>query len=140
MNLSLQNNSRKVNFFIGIGALSGLAGVVARALSSHTLKTLLEERNSLENFNLAADYLVLHGLALIAIAILLSLFPTIKYHRAGILFLLGTLLFQGSVLVKSFISIEPFGFLTPLGGLFLMLGWILIIVSSCALPVKHNGS
>ncbi len=117
------------HFFIALGSLLAFIGVVARSLSSHTLLQLLEARGKLDNFNLAADYLLFHGLALIGIAILCHLFPQGKYHLAGWAFLLGSILFQGTVLTKSLISIHPFGFLTPLGGFVLMLGWGWLIVS-----------
>jgi uncharacterized membrane protein YgdD (TMEM256/DUF423 family) len=115
------------NFFISSGSFFALAGVVARSLSSHAIKAFLLERGKLDNFNLAADYLILHGIALLVIAILCNQFPNIRYERAGYLFVLGSLLFQGTVLIKSCISITPFGFLTPLGGFILMLGWLVMI-------------
>ncbi|TKB23236.1 DUF423 domain-containing protein [Desulfopila sp. IMCC35006] len=116
--------------FIAFGSLLALTGVVARSLSAHALLQLLEARGKLDNFNLAADYLLFHGLALIGIAILCHLFPEGKYHHAGWAFLLGSILFQGTVLTKSFISIQPFGFLTPLGGFVLMAGWGLLIIAA----------
>ena len=118
------------HLFIALGAIAALAGVLARSLSSHALLQLLEERGKLDNFNLAADYLVYHGLALIGVAILCHLFPAGKYHRAGWAFLLGSILFQGSVFIKSFVSIQPFGFLTPLGGFILMTGWGLLFITA----------
>jgi len=120
------------HFFIAAGSLLALAGVLARSLSSHALLQLLESRDKLAGFNLAADYLLLHGLALIAVAILCRLYPEGKYQPAGWAFLCGSLLFQGSVLIKSFISIQPFGFLTPLGGFLLMAGWGLLFFAAIA--------
>lgn len=118
------------HLFIAFGSLLALIGVVSRSLSAHALLPLLEARGKLDNFNLAADYLLLHGLALIGIAILCHLFPAGRYHLAGWFFLLGSVLFQGTVLTKSFISIQPLGFLTPLGGFVLMVGWGLVIVAA----------
>ncbi len=117
-------------FFIATGSILALAGVVARSLSAHALLQLLEERGKLGNFNLAADYLLIHGLALIAVAILCDLFPEGKYHWAGWAFLLGSILFQGTVLTKSFVSIQPLGFLTPLGGFILMVAWGLLFIAA----------
>lgn len=113
-------------FFLCTGALSALIGIITRSLSSHAIKPFLEGRGKLDNFNLAADYLVLHGLALLVVAILCHLFPEVKFQRAGWAFIVGSLLFQGTVLIKSCISIHPLGFLTPLGGFILMLGWGLL--------------
>ncbi len=112
--------------FIAIGSILALAGVIARSLSSHVLLPVLEKNGKLDNFNLAADYLLFHALALIAVAILCREYPEGGYHRAGWAFVCGSLLFQGSVLVKSFVSIQPFGFLTPTGGFVLMIGWVLL--------------
>lgn len=121
------------HIFITSGGISALIGVISRSLSSHAIKPFLVERGKLENFNLASDYLVLHGLALIVVAVLCHLFPEAKFTRAGWALLAGSLLFQGSVLLKSCISIAPFGFVTPLGGFVLMLGWTLLIISSLTL-------
>lgn len=118
------------HLFIALGAITAFTGVLARSLSSHALLQLLEERGKLDSFNLAADHLVFHGLAMIGVAVLFHLFPAAKYHRAGWAFLFGSVLFQGSVLVKSFISIQPLGFLTPLGGFILMTGWGLLFFSA----------
>ena len=119
-----------IQFFIATGSILALAGVLARSLSAHALLQLLEEREKLSNFNLAADYLLIDGLALVAVAILCNLFPQEKYHWAGWALLLGSILFQGTVLTKSFVSIQPFGFLTPLGGFILMVGWGLLFVAA----------
>ncbi len=113
--------------FISIGSLFALIGVFARSLSSHAIQPFLLERGKLDNFNLATDYLIFHGLALIAVAVLYHLFPGARYERAGFLFIAGSILFQGTVLAKSCISISPFGFLTPVGGFLLMLGWGMMI-------------
>ena len=118
------------HIFIALGSLAALSGVLARSLSSHALLQLLEKHGKLANFNLAADYLLVHGLAIIGVAILCHLFPESKYHRVGWLFALGSMLFQGSVLTKSFVSIQPLGFLTPLGGFILMAGWGLLLITA----------
>lgn len=111
------------SIFVSSGAFFALVGIVARSLSSHPVRPFLVERGKLENFNLAADYLLIHGLAIIVIAILCHLFPDARYERTGYLLIIGSLLFQGTVLAKSCFSIAPFGTLTPIGGLILMLGW-----------------
>lgn len=119
-----------VQLFVAAGSLLALVGIVARSLSSHALLQLLTERGKLANFNLAADYLLIHGLALIAVAILGHLFPEAKYLRPGWFLLAGSLLFQGTVLIKSLVAIQPFGFVTPIGGFLLMAGWGLLILSA----------
>jgi len=118
------------HIFITSGAFLSLGGVLARSLSSHALRPTLEQLGKLENFNIAADYLIFHGLALIVTAILCHLFPQGKYHLAGWAFIGGSLLFQGTVIIKAFISLGPIGILTPLGGFVLMAGWLLLAYSA----------
>ncbi len=115
---------------IAIGCIFALAGIIARSLSSHALLAILQGSGKLDNFNLAADYLLFHALALIGVAILCRLYPEAGYHRSGWVFVAGSLLFQGSVLVKSFFSIQPMGFITPIGGFLLMVGWALLFLSA----------
>ena len=118
------------DLLIAAGALFSLTGIIARSLSSHALLSLLEQRGKVANFNLAADYLLLHGVAICGVAILCHLFPEAKYHRVAWLFIIGSLCFQGSVLIKSFVAIHPFGFITPVGGFILMAGWGLLASTS----------
>ncbi len=122
--------------FILIGSFFSLIGVTARSLSSHPIQQFLMERGKLENFNIGADYLIFHGLALLATAILCHLFPEAKYERAGYCFIAGSLLFQVTVLIKSCISIQPFGFLTPVGGFILIIGWGLLGFSAISAMIS----
>ena len=117
------------SIFISAGAIFAFCGVLARSLSSHAIKATLEQSGKLDNFNIAADYLLFHGLALVATAILCHLYPGNKYHLAGWAFIAGSILFQGTVLIKSFIHLGPVGILTPLGGFVLLAGWLLLAYS-----------
>jgi len=112
--------------FIIAGTFFAFCGVLARSLSSHAIKPTLEELGKLDNFNIAADYLLFHGLALIATAILCHIFPQSRFQWAGWAFILGSVLFQGTVIFKAFIPMGPAGLLTPLGGFVLLGGWLLL--------------
>lgn len=116
--------------FIAIGAIFAFCGVLARSLSSHAIKPTLEQLGKLDNFNIAADYFLFHGLALVATGILCHLFPNSRYHLAGWAFILGSFLFQVTVIIKSFINLGPVGMLTPLGGFVLLGGWLLLFYSA----------
>ncbi len=115
-----------IRIFIVCGALFAFGGVLARALSAHMLLARLSATNKLDNFNLAADYLLIHGLALITAAILWRLFPHPGLYWAGWAFIAGSFFFQGTVLVKCFLPMGMLGVATPLGGLILMLAWLLL--------------
>jgi len=115
------------SFFLATGGSLALIGTVARSLSSHAIHDILTNRGKLENFNLAADYLLAHGIALLVVAILCHLYPQSTFGRAGYLLLSGCLLFSGTVLIKSLASLGPFGVVTPIGGAILFGGWALFI-------------
>lgn len=116
--------------FLLSGAAFGFLAVISRSLSSHAIRSALETRGKLENFNLASDYLLFHGLALLVVSALGRQMPQAGYGYAGALFILGSFLFQGSVFFKSFYAMGALGMLTPLGGLLLMLGWIALFVAA----------
>lgn len=116
-----------IRFFLVGGGLLAFSGVLARSLSAHALYERLNSSTKLDNFNLAADYLVVHGLALVAVALLYRLFSHQAFVVSGWAFLLGSFLFQGTVLIKCFTSMGLLGVATPLGGLMLMLGWLCIV-------------
>lgn len=116
-------------FLFAGGAIFALTAVITRALSSHAIREFLAGRDKLDNFNLASDYLLVHGLALIVTALLNSLFPQAGFARAGVVLFTGSLLFQGSVLIKSCIPLGAAGIVTPAGGAVLMVGWLLLLIS-----------
>lgn len=116
-----------IRIFLVSGGLLAFFGVLARSLSAHALLDRLTANAKLANFNLAADYLVVHGLALIAVALLSRLFPHQAFLVSGWAFILGSFLFQGTVLIKCFMPMGGLGIATPIGGLVLMLGWLCIV-------------
>ena len=108
----------------------GFAGLMAHSLSSHPLKPRLEAAGKLDNFNLAANQLLFHAVALLAVAALSYLWPKAAFQWSGYLLLVGSVFFQGTVLIKSFAEMGSLGLLTPIGGLLLMLGWLSLIVGA----------
>lgn len=121
------------NIFLAAGGGFALIGTIARSLSSHAIHEMLSSRGKLENFNLAADYLLAHGVALIGVAILCQLYPQSTFARAGYLILTGCLIFSGTVLWKSLVPMGPLGVLTPIGGAILFCGWGLFIWAALTL-------
>ena len=116
-----------IRLFLVSGGLLAFSGVLARSLSAHALLERLTASAKLANFNLAADYLLVHGLALISVALLSRLFPHQAFLLSGWAFILGSFLFQGTVLIKCFMPMGLLVIATPIGGLVLMLGWLRIV-------------
>lgn len=109
------------------GALFALISIIMSALGSHALKQILVENNSIENFNLASQFTMYHGLALIMVGIIYHLFPDVKFNYVTWAFIAGSVLFQGILYVKSFYPDCKLGFLNPIGGSVLMIAWAYFI-------------
>jgi uncharacterized membrane protein YgdD (TMEM256/DUF423 family) len=82
--------------FLMIGALSGAISVAAGAFGAHALREKVEPR-LLEVFETGARYQMYHALALIAVGLIASRWPSGLATSAGWLFVAGTLFFTGSL-------------------------------------------
>ncbi len=109
---------------IGTGIFFAFISIVMSALGSHAVKQVLTDNHSIENFNLAGQFTMYHGLALIVLGILYHLFPEIKFNQVAWAFIAGSIMFQGILYVKSFYPECKLGFLNPIGGSVLMIGWL----------------
>ena len=121
-------------FFLLTATLSGSIGVILGAIGSHLLKNKINywELNSYET---GVRYQFIHVFALIAVAILLEKTDSKLMSYSGISFIIGMLLFSGSLYVLSLKSLldiniaHILGPVTPIGGLFLIVGWILLFIA-----------
>lgn len=120
--------------FLIIGTiLAGLA-VALGAFGAHGLKKLVNA-DTVASYQTGVQYQVYHALAIIMIGILAERISNSFINYAGFLFIGGIVLFSGSLyLLASFRAmnkiipniIYP---ITPLGGLFFILGWIMLLVA-----------
>ncbi|HYH56304.1 MAG TPA: DUF423 domain-containing protein [Anseongella sp.] len=113
-----------------ICSFAGALAVVLGALGAHKLRFFLTDVQ-LSNWETAVQYHFIHALALLLIAT--SAQRSKFLDRSFIFFALGILFFAGSLYflsVRTHLGIEnigPLGILTPIGGLFFIIGWIMII-------------
>ncbi len=117
---------------IPCAALLGLTGVAAGAFGAHGLKETLETSGHLETWKTAAHYQLIHAVALLALAAWQGHHPTPWARRAGLCWLIGSLLFSGSLYALSLGGPKWLGPVTPLGGLLLIIGWGLLLPASKA--------
>ena len=97
------------------------------AWGAHGLAEYLEE-SSLNSWQTGVDYQVLHAVLLFAIGIKQRPGkPGLAGQISGVFILLGTLMFSGSIYTMLLMSWDWLWPITPLGGLFLILGWLLIL-------------
>lgn len=118
-----------------IAAVYGMLAVVLGAFGAHALKEKLDAY-SLEIFNKGVQYQFYHVAALLAVIFLADKVPSKTLNYAGWFFTAGMLFFSGSLYLLATRSllgtdaISPvIGPLTPIGGLCLIIGWVLLLVS-----------
>ena len=115
-------------------ALLGFLGVAAGAFGAHGLRDLvtLEQLNT---WNTAADYQLLHAIALLGLATwqqsaLSSRLQSWLLLACGLM-IAGVLLFSGSLYLLVLTNMSAFGPITPVGGLALLMAWSILF--GCAL-------
>lgn len=107
-----------------LGALAGCAGVALGAATAHAFAARLEAA-ALANLATASQYLLVHGVLLIAIAFGVRAQPTVLSLRvAGALIALGVVCFCGGVIVSTLSGVRAFAALAPAGGTALLAGWL----------------
>lgn len=114
--------------WIAIGAIIALISVGLGALGAHALKTHLKP-SKLASFHVGVRYQMYHALALLFIGWLVS--RRWRFASAsGTFFLLGVLFFSGSIYGLTLADWKWLGPITPIGGVFLMVGWLLLALGA----------
>lgn len=115
-----------------IAAIIGAIGVVLGAWGAHGLKKVITDQELIASWETGVRYQMYHAIMIAVVAILQSYFQSKNLQYAIWSYLIGIILFSGSiytlVLLKGTqnIGLGGLGMLTPIGGLFLILGWLLI--------------
>lgn len=120
--------------YLILAAISGLLAVVLGAFGAHVIKTAVAP-NVLEIYETGIRYQFYHTFALLAVGILFAWFPGKALQTSGLLFVIGMVLFSGSLYLITYLesagkAISPgVGVITPIGGLFLIGGWIALLIA-----------
>ncbi|CAM4119639.1 DUF423 domain-containing protein [Pseudoalteromonas ostreae] len=114
-----------IKLFLMAGSLFCMLSVVLGAFAAHGLKSRVSEY-AIGVFKTAAEYQMVHGLALIAIAILIKW--GINLTSAGWFIIAGILLFSGSLYLLAITGYKWLGPITPVGGLCFIIGWTILLV------------
>lgn len=111
-------------------ALAALA-IAAGAFGAHALKARLTEQQ-LGWWHTAAEYHLVHALALFALGLFLQVAPP---HRPKLvtwsiaLLLAGQLLFAGSLYAMALTDVRALGAVTPFGGTGWIVAWVLLALA-----------
>ncbi len=83
----------------------------------------------LNDFKTAAEYQMYHGLALIAVGLVVDRRPSRAATLAGWSFAMGIVLFSGSLYTLTLTGVTKWGAVTPLGGLAFLFGWLCLALA-----------
>jgi uncharacterized membrane protein YgdD (TMEM256/DUF423 family) len=114
------------------GALFAAIAVILGAFGAHALKAIMHPEQ-LMIFETGVRYQFYHSFALLIAGIAYLSFPSKHLKQASSFFIIGILLFSGSLYAMTLLSTQgvslgPVGIITPIGGLFLIVGWILLLL------------
>ncbi len=115
--------------FLLLASAFGALSVAIGAFGAHGLKKVLEEAGRMDTFETAVKYQFYHTLALFAIALLMFKIQDRLLDWAGWAMVGGMLVFSGSLYILCLTGVTKWGAVTPIGGLFFIVGWILLFVS-----------
>mgnify|MGYP000901349797 CR=1 FL=1 len=116
--------------FIILAGIFGFLAVALGAFGAHGLQKIVEPR-LLEVWHTGVQYQMYHSLALLALALLAVSYinPAIAVW-AGWAFVIGILLFSGSLYAIVLLGVRNLGLITPIGGVFFLIGWLLLVVAA----------
>lgn len=109
-----------------LGAAYGFAAVALGAFGAHALKARLAA-DLLAIWRTAAEYHLVHALALVLVGVLALQRQHLALTVAGAAFALGVLLFSGSLYALALSGVRALGAVTPFGGVLLLCGWAALL-------------
>lgn len=116
-------------FFV-LGAISGAIAVVLGAFGAHALRSSLSP-DKLTTFETGVRYEMYHAVALLAVSLAMTRDSgSGLLITAGVMFVLGTMLFSGSLYLLVVTKARWIGAITPLGGIAFIAGWLALALSA----------
>lgn len=125
--------------FLRMGSLFLLIAVALGAFGAHQLKGMLTPEQ-MNTFETGIRYHFIHGMAILFAGLLLYVRKVNALKWAGWLFVLGIVCFSGSLYLLAIqqafsFSASWLGLVTPIGGLFFIMGWAMLFIST----YQNNG-
>lgn len=124
--------------FLVAGSLFGLTAVVLGAFGAHALEKILDA-NALDSFETGVRYQMYHALLLLLVGSL-DFFSEKSRKTIFYLLVIGTILFSGSIYLLVLFDLTQIALLTPLGGVLLICGWLILLISTLKKSGKSKKS
>jgi uncharacterized membrane protein YgdD (TMEM256/DUF423 family) len=121
--------------YLTAGTIFGGLAVALGAFGAHGLERVTGDEKILHGYQTGVQYQIYHALALLATGILYEKFASRNLKWAAQCFITGILLFSGSLYLITFLKIQGStalkfaGPITPLGGVFLIAGWLFLLLA-----------
>ncbi len=118
----MRNSTPASRLWRAISALLGLSAVALAAIAAHALPDM----KAAQAVERAAIMQLIHAVLLLYIAGLTGIFSRLARWST----LVGLTLFCGGIYAKYLLGMESAGSVAPIGGMTMMLGWLLLGLSS----------
>lgn len=121
--------------FVVTGAVLGAIAVALGAFGAHGLKKIVSA-DTVQVFQTGVQYQMYHALALLLTGLLYEKCSQRPCKTAGILFIIGVILFSGSLYILTagkaagITAFDKAGIITPAGGVAFIGGWVFLFVSA----------
>jgi len=120
--------NKKTKILLVTASLMMAFGIMIGAFGAHALKQFISDE-LLTVFETGVKYQFFNTLGLFAIAFILQYKPESRLlFIAGILIILGTLIFSVSLYLLVILKLSWLGAITPIGGTLLIVGWLMTTV------------
>lgn len=119
--------SRWPSGFIALGAFLAAFSVIASAYAAHAQSLNGTSAGMVQS---ALQLMQFHAIGLILVGVLASFRPHEKRLLvAGVLFMLGSVLFSLNILLRAWHDVQTFRVLVPWGGTSFILGWLALALA-----------
>jgi len=106
-----------------LAGFMGFVGVALGAFGAHGLRDKLSTE-MLSIYKTGIFYHLIHSVAMLAVALM----NNTKFYKSALIFFTGIIFFSFSLYLYAITGNTTFAIVTPVGGIFFLIGWLLIIV------------
>ena len=124
----MEHENKMNKLVLVTGAVFGLFTVIIGAFGAHALSDILELNDKTDVFETAVTYQSIHALVLLFLGLLSEKIDSRWLHRSVVMFVVGVLIFSGSLYLLSLTNMTKLGMVTPIGGVFMILGWVFLLI------------
>ena len=117
---------------LSFGSLFALLSIILGAFGAHALKDQLSEY-SRSIYDKAVLYQMFHALGILVVTIIGENIESINVSVPIICFIVGIVFFSGSLYILAITDIKWFGMITPIGGIFFIVGWVIMLFKTLSL-------